>query len=175
MIRPLIFLTLLLLVCLSCASAEDTFRLQPSCGPNDVQFEVRPAKIATENPAPDKAHVYIIELFRKPLFEMRDITMRVGLDGSWIGAVRRNLYISTLVSPGEHHLCVQWQSTFKSYTKIGAFASFTANADQQYYFRIEMLYPGGLKLEKIDPDEAKFLLSRCKCKLATSTPKHSSE
>jgi hypothetical protein len=106
---------------------------------------------------------------------MRDITMRVGLDGSWIGAVRGNLYIANSVSPGEHHLCVQWQSTFKSYTEKAAFASFTANANQQYYFRIEILYPGGLKLETINPDEAKFLLSRCKCNVARSTPKYSPE
>ena len=110
-IRPLIFVNLLLLAYPCCASAKDISRLQPSCGPNDVQFEVRPATTETESSAEsDKAHVCVIELFRRPLFEMRHITMRVALDGSWIGAVRRNLYIGSSVSPGEHRLCVQWQS-----------------------------------------------------------------
>jgi hypothetical protein len=150
-------------------------RLMPSCGPGDVKFEVHPSKKDPEHePSADKAVLYVLESFTKPIFEMRDVTMRVGVDGRWVGAVRMNYFIRVVLPAGEHHLCVQWQSAFKTYTQKGAFAEFDSSANQQYYFRIRLLYPGGLQLEPLNSDEAQFLFSHHKYRLAVSRARNHS-
>jgi hypothetical protein len=99
---------------------------------------------------------------------MRDIIMRVGVDGRWVGAVRRNYYIRVVLPAGEHHLCVQWQSAFKTYTQKVAFDRFDSSANGQYYFLVRLLYPGGLQVERLNPDEAHFVFSHQKYRLAVS-------
>ena len=52
------------------------------------------------------------------------LTTKVALDGAWIGANHSNSYLAFAVAPGERHLCVNWQSHFRSHVKrfrTGAF------------------------------------------------------
>ena len=38
-------------------------------------------------------------------------TVRIGMDGAWVGADKRDSYFVLDVSPGLHHLCASWQSS----------------------------------------------------------------
>jgi len=63
-------------------------------------------------PEAGKALVYIFEdMVHGP-------TMRVGLDGAWIGANKGKSYFFFSVHPGDHQVCTNWQSgTFKKTAK----------------------------------------------------------
>ncbi len=75
-----------------------------ACGPTDVKFDVKPDQ---PQPLPEmpsgKALVYVIGDVGQSPYGW--ITIRVGLDGSWIGANHGNSNFSFSVLPGEHHLC----------------------------------------------------------------------
>lgn len=47
-------------------------------------------------------------------------TVKVGVDGAWVGAMHGNSYIFFSVSPGEHHACVNRQSGFLTNPPINA-------------------------------------------------------
>jgi len=99
--------------------------------------------------------------------ELSRPTLRVGVDGAWVGAAKGNSYISFSVDPGEHHVCTNWQSRWTRFSKKAAFAGFTAEAGNSYYFRARITEVGGsggasnfyLDLEPLNKDEGKFLLA----------------
>ena len=128
-----------------------------SCGSAGVNFDVRKTTAKPSDTAETtKAHLYVIEVFRKPSFEFfLDPTIKVGIDGKWVGATRSKSYLVTAIEPGEHHLCVDWQSIEK---RLPALASFNAEAGKSYYFRARIMYPGGLDLQHLDPDEGQLLI-----------------
>jgi hypothetical protein len=152
--------TALVLLFVSSATAQEhkANRIQPSCGPGEIQFEVRTSKGRTDSDIEaGKARVYIVEVFAKYPFEFHRPILRIGLNGTWVGATRGNSYFDFSVGPGEHHLCVQWQS--RSLWREAAFASFTAETGKKYYFRARITHHVGLDLEKVDRDEGQFLVS----------------
>jgi hypothetical protein len=165
-------LTLVLFVAAS-AFAQNTAPAQArtACGPLTAQFE---AQAAAGQPAtqlePGKALVYIAEDFRKAPGEIGNPTLRIGMDGAWVGATRANSYLSFTVEPGEHHLCTSWQSRRQRLSKLAAFAGFTAEPGKVYYFRERITYSstGGniatmnLDLEPVNPDEGQFLVASYK-------------
>jgi len=140
---------------------------ESACGPANVNFDAQ----ASTNKPPEKmetgkAIVYVTEVFQKAPGEMGNPTLRVGLDGTWMGATRSNSYVSFSVNPGEHHLCTNWQSHFKRLSREAAFTSFTAEAGKRYYFRARVTYNSAyngtsmsLDLEPINPDEGQFLVA----------------
>jgi uncharacterized protein DUF2846 len=144
---------------------------QGSCGSKDAQFEVKEVKTVSGQPIaqaePGKALVYVSEVFKKAPGELGNPTIRIGLDGNWVGAVRGNSYFSFSVDPGEHHLCTHWQSRFKRLAREAAFTRFNAEAGKAYYFRARITYQsayGGaatmsLDLEPINDDEGKYLVA----------------
>ena len=141
---------------------------EAACGPNEVSFETETVK---DQPVAQvetgKAQVYVIEVFDKVVGELSRPTLRVGLDGSWVGANKGDSYISFPVDPGEHHLCTNWQSHWKRFSKQAGFAGFTAEPGKLYYFRARIVEHGGsvgassfsLDLEPVDNDEGKFLVA----------------
>lgn len=145
--------------------AQETSRAS-SCGPADVKFHVRKTSATPSDTADTtRAHVYVIEVFRKPSFEFfLDPTLKVGIDGKWVGATRSKSYLVTAVEAGEHHVCVAWQSIEK---RLPALASFNAEAGKSYYFRARIMYPGGLDLQRLDPDEGQLLVSHSSLSLST--------
>lgn len=161
-------LTLVLLV--ASAFAQNTTRtpVQSACGPLNAQFD---AQLAASQPAvqsePGKALVYVAEDFRRAPGEIGNPTLRVGMDGTWMGATRENSYLAFTVEPGEHHLCTSWQSHLQRLSKLVAFAGFTAESGKVYYFRERITYSsygGGaatmnLDLEPVNPDEGQFLVA----------------
>jgi hypothetical protein len=148
----------------------------PGCGPANQKFEVKTdsGQHPVTQPEPGKAVIYVIQDDR--YFESHPRpTTRVGVDGSWVGAMRSNSYLQTSIEPGEHHLCASWQS----FVGIGmgmkvAALHFTAESAESYYFVVKDKWlrdhgPGDIKFEALDSDEGQLLAS--KSAFSTSYPK----
>jgi hypothetical protein len=172
-------LTLVLLLSVSAFAQNATSaQAQTACGPLDAQFDAHAAASQPAvQPEPGKALVYVAEDFRKAPGEIGNPTLRVGMDGAWLGATRKDSYLAFTVEPGEHHLCTKWQSRWQRLSKLVAFAGFTAEPGKVYYFRERITYSstGGnsatmnLDLEAVNPDEGQFLVASYKP--STSHPK----
>src|SRR5271169_2268117 len=110
-----------------------------ACAAANTNFDVKtiaPDTKLEQAPEPGKALVYVVE----DIGEENEclggrITVRVGLDGAWVGANKGNSHFSFSVSPGEHHLCSNWQSSLARYAAHHALANFVAEAGRTYYFR----------------------------------------
>lgn len=159
-------LTLILLLATS-AFAQTAADHQTACGPADAKFDAQATIQTAAQPEPGKALVYVAEDFRKVLGEISNPTLRVGMDGAWLGATRENSYLAFTVEPGDHHLCTSWQSRWHRLSKLAAFAGFTAEAGKVYYFRERITYAstGGnsasmnLDLEPLNRDEGQYLVT----------------
>jgi hypothetical protein len=136
-----------------------------ACGPMSVQFDAKANKSKHNVPQAQagKALVHVIEVFQKPSNQFADPTIRVGLDGAWVGASRSNTYLSFYVDPGEHHLCTSWQSMLKRLSQNVALAPFTAEAGKSYYFRARVLELENkvftLELDPLNADQGQYLAS----------------
>lgn len=125
-------------------------------------------------PESGKALVYVAEDFPKFGEVIGAPTIKVGLDGSWVGATHGASYISFTVNPGEHHLCINWQSSLGRLSRLVAFAHLVAEPGKTYYFRTRAIYSSYaanmyLDLDAIDPDEGEYLVASSQ--LSTSHPK----
>jgi hypothetical protein len=132
-----------------------------ACGPENVRFKVTLEKShpSPSKPEPGKATVVFIQDFGEQKFGIGvHVTARVGVDGSWVGAIRDNSYSSVFLDPGERHICVD--------ARTGLFAlplelaHFTAEAGKMYYFRWRYLSIGGLLLAPVDSDEAEYQITQ---------------
>lgn len=140
-----------------------------SCGPSQVKFDVKldNAQHSLGQPEPGKALVYVIEVFRRPPGELGTPTIRVGLNGAWVGANHGASYLSFSVDPGEHHLCTNWQSVFKRLSDQHSLTSFTAEAGKTYFFRVQTHVESEGKasqiwyidLQPVNADEGKYLIA----------------
>jgi hypothetical protein len=88
------FLSLLLLPSTVSAFAQNASisAAESACGPRGAQFIVKISpddQHATVQPDPGKALVYVIE--DQKFKTVRDVTARVGVDGTWVGANRATL------------------------------------------------------------------------------------
>jgi hypothetical protein len=77
--------------------------------------------------------VYVIGSFLGE--SLAEPTVKVGVDGAWVGANKGDSYVFTSVAPGEHHMCVNWQSGILTPSGLFAMANFTAETGKTYYFR----------------------------------------
>lgn len=151
------------------AFAQDTpspAASQGACGPKEVRFDAQTSPGKPISLEQGKALVYVSEVFKKVPGEIGNPTIRVGLDGVWMGATRANSYISFSVDPGEHHLCTNWQSHLKRLSREASFTNFTAEAGKTYYFRARISYQSwgeatvmSLDLDPINPDEGQYLVA----------------
>lgn len=147
---------------------------QGPCGAESLRFDVdRVPGNPSAQAEPGKAVVYISEVFKKAAGEWGDPTLRIGLDGDWVGAVKGNSYFSFSVGPGEHHLCMKWQSHFKRLSREAAFTVLTAEAGKLYFFRALVTYDLGpdyghnganvtgmsITLDPISSDEGHYLVA----------------
>ena len=140
--------------------AQDPLASNGGCGPDEGQYDVSTSKSRpTAQPEPGRALVYVIEDIE------RGPTMRVGLDGSWIGANKGKSYFFFPVDPGDHQLCTKWQSNVfkKTAERIGSATALKAEAGKVYYFRIQVYErserDSTVKLEPVEPAEGQFLVS----------------
>jgi hypothetical protein len=168
----------LVLLLTGLAYAQDAPQAPAACGPLDAKFDAQAetGRLAAQL-EPGKALVYVAEVFTKAPGEIGNPTLRVGMDGAWLGATRTKSYLAFSVEPGEHHLCTSWQSHLKRLSKLAAFAGFNAEPGKVYYFRERVTYSsygGGsanmnLDLEPVNPDEGQYLVASYKP--STSHPK----
>ena len=145
---------------------------QTACGPMDVKFHVKMDD--SQQPVlkiqPEKAMVYIIEDQR--FKAAKEVTVRIGLDGAWVGATRGNSYLSLPVEPGEHHLCADMMPGLISSGRLVSLFGLTAEAGKVYYFRARTT--GGpssaldrngaddtmsIDLDLVNSDEGRFLVA----------------
>jgi hypothetical protein len=146
------------------------------CGPNEVEFNVKTDKNRhpTSQPEAGKALVYVFDSVKlDPGWNIGTVTLRIGLDGNWVGANQGDSYFYFPVDPGEHRVCAQWQSTFGRLSKLASAASLTAEAGQVYYLRAiadaRSHDRGAVRLEPLDPAEALILMGTSA--FSTSQPK----
>jgi hypothetical protein len=86
----------------------------------------------------------------------------VGLDGAWVGANQGSSYFFFTAEPGEHHLCVNWQSWIGFKSRAFAMANFTAEPGGVYYFRSRVIFTRQDYIFDLDPlnsDQGKFLVA----------------
>jgi hypothetical protein len=150
---------------------------ESACGANTTKFDVKGdgTQHPTPQPEPGKALVYVIEdlgecpgcintnSFGSFFNDVDNAVTKVGMDGAWIGANRGSSYIFFAADPGEHHLCMNWQSRLQSRARAFAMANFTAEAGKTYYFR-ERVFPGHsgdyvFELGPVNSDEGKYLVA----------------
>lgn len=153
--------------------------LPDACGSADVKFDVKTAKASTpaQAPASGQAQLVFIETLHKPGNVLVKPTIRVGLDGSWAGALKGSSYFSVLVPSGEHHLCVSWQSHFGTFRK-NLFAKSVALEPGKTYFleyKADLIATDGgaqpvTDFDFIDADQGKFFMKSYPVATWTTNP-----
>lgn len=153
------------------------------CGPDKVKFDVKldRSQHSLSDPEPGKALVYVVEVFQRPPAEWGTPTIRVGLNGKWMGANHGTSYLLFPVDPGENHICANWQSVQRQLSHQHALSSFVAEAGKTYFFRVQTRFEtyaqGGLHpeslwtfdLQPINSDEGKGFIAASP--LSISQPK----
>jgi hypothetical protein len=162
-------LLLLLGLLASSAVAQDRASIAAvpaACGPFGINFDAKREQAQPIfEPESGKALVYIVQ-------DYGSLTIKVGLDGAWIGANHGISHFSFSVPPGEHHLCANWQSKIANYSSRYSLANFTAVPGTIYYFRTRVWISQTTLFFDIDPlnsDEGRYLATTTA--LAVSHPK----
>ena len=139
----------------SLANAQDKAAIsaaEAACGPRSVAFKIEADKSQHPTPAPDagKALIYVVQ--------KDDATTRVGVDGKWLGAIRRRTYFTASIDPGQHHLCAIGRIGIWSHVSL---RELNAKPGETYYFATEYgeLIPDLYALHPVDPDEGKWLVA----------------
>jgi hypothetical protein len=157
-------IALVLLLLAASAFAQDQSAVATAaCGAKDTSFDVKLDKSqhTLEEPEPGKARVYFVQDIGVMSCLGSCATMKIGMDGAWVGANQHNSYFSLSVEPGEHHLCANPQAHFQA-GRLVALVHFTAEAGKVYYFRTRLLGSENQLLfdfEPIDSDEARYLIA----------------
>ena len=147
------------------------------CGPDNMQFEVKIDKheVYEVQPKPGLALVYMFEEEKQDPGSLPVLaaTIRIGVDGQWIGANHGKSHLIFAVTPGQHNLCANWQSSLKKLSALASAASLTAEPGKFYYFITKVDErehdKPSVRLEPVDPAEAKLLLASTS--LSNSRPK----
>jgi hypothetical protein len=136
---------------------------EAACGPKTVKFSA--VQDATQHPTPQpetgKALVYLVQDIGEIHCSGCALT-KAGLDGSWVGANQGSSYFFFAVAPGEHHLCVNWQSVLDVRSRAFAMLNFTAEEGKTYYFRERFIFQKteySFTLEPTNSDEGKYLVA----------------
>jgi hypothetical protein len=130
-----------------------------ACGAGNVEFDVKTDKSQhpTLEPETGKAVVYVIAGI--PREAIIHLTVRVGLDGVWVGANQESSYFAFPVDPGVHHICARVQSSASVSAQLISLHRLTAEAGRVYYFRIATDNKGySLVLQPVDEDEGQYLV-----------------
>jgi len=137
--------------------------LKIACGSDAVKFNVRSSEgRPPAQPEPGKALVYVVEQYERPGNELGTPTVRVGLDGAWVGANRGTSHLFFPIEAGEHHLCSDWQSAPFWIGARVSLTSLTAEPGQTYYFRARVMESSPsvwtLDLDPVNSDEGRLLV-----------------
>jgi hypothetical protein len=141
---------------------------ESACGPSNIQFAIKTNnnEHRFSQPDPGKALVYVVE--DQKFKVVNDVTARVGIDGTWVGANRGNSYFSFSVEPGKHHFCTDWVSGFLPNGRLVSLTSVTAEAGAIYYLRIRTSASptsgkagagASIDLDLVNEDEGRLLVA----------------
>jgi hypothetical protein len=86
-------------------------------------------------------------------------TVRIAMDGAWIGATRGDSWFSVSAPPGAHRLCAALQTSL--YSPLPELAHVTVERGKIYYFRTRLLDFGQfdmLELNPVDSDQGQYLV-----------------
>jgi Protein of unknown function (DUF2846) len=142
-----------------------------ACGSENVSFKVKldESQHTLVQPDPGKARIYFIH-DAGTSNTLGYPTVKVAIDGAWVGAHHGNSYFSVSVEPGEHHACVTLQSSLVA--QRVELAHFTAEAGKIYYYRTQLVTSRSVELLELDPidsDQGKYLVASFG--LSISSPK----
>ena len=142
-----------------------------ACGNERVSFKVKldESQHPLAQPDPGKARVYFIH-DAGTNNTLAYPTVKVAIDGAWVGAHHGNSYFSISVEPGEHHVCVTLQSSLVA--QRVELAHFAAEAGKIYYYRTQLVTSRSVELLELDPvdsDQGKYLIASFP--LSVSSPK----
>jgi hypothetical protein len=132
-----------------------------ACGLENVSFKVKLDQSQHTLAQPDsvKARVYFFQNAGTS-HTLRYPTVKLAIDGAWVGANHGNSYFSVSVAPGEHYGCVNLQSSIVD--QRVELAHFTAEAEKIYYYRTRLVTSRSvvfLELDPIDSDQARYLIA----------------
>jgi hypothetical protein len=133
-----------------------------ACGPKSVKFAVKEdtsGQILAQ-PEPGKALIYFVQELGAGNCLGACVT-RIGLDGTWAGALKHNAYFSVSVDPGEHHACMNIQSG-SPLGKLVAFVHVSAEAGKTYYIGTQAFVRTSatrLEMRPLDIDQAQHLIA----------------
>ncbi|MGA9981297.1 MAG: DUF2846 domain-containing protein [Candidatus Sulfotelmatobacter sp.] len=158
---------LIVIVIFLAASAfgqQKSVALAAACGPKSTSFNVKldESQHTLAQPEPGKALVYFVQDIGEVNCFGGCLTTKIGLDGTWVGAIQHNAYFSVSVNPGEHHVCANPQSHVGWISRRVGLAHFTAEAGKVYYFRTRGFIGGNqllFDLDPVDSDQAKYFIS----------------
>lgn len=141
MFKTLLFVLFLAVPALAQAQDPSTQGLpETGCGPDKIEFDVKVDKKQhpTGQAEPGKTLIYVFDDEKRDPHSayLSDVTVKIGVDGAWMGATRYQSYFFFPVSAGDHRLCAGWQSKLQRNEKIRAAASFSADAGKTRYFRV---------------------------------------
>jgi hypothetical protein len=165
-----------LFLCVSLALAVEARAtvLPDSCGDDKVRFSVstEASQYAPAVPDSGKAQIIFVENSDRPLLGNR--TVRVGVDGAWVGANRGNSYFALTVEPGVHHICASWQAAKRAFVRTIDAVSITTEPGGVYYVAAQFNSSGykdanmNLALSQLNEDQGRYRVKAWK--LATATP-----
>jgi hypothetical protein len=89
------------------------------------------------------------------------------MNGSWFGALEPTSYSFFSNPPGDHRVCVAFQSGLKQLFETAAAASLRAEQGNVHYLRV-LGAKNGLLLKPVDPVEGPLLLESADLSTATS-------
>jgi len=139
------------------------------CGAAETQFKTENGA-AGDSEAPeaaDRATVYVIEVYNiNDKGHFNRPTLRVGMDGAWMGATKGFSFLRFAAESGERHVCARWQSRFNSLAQQVSLLNFKAEAGRTYYLRVQINVEGAsegsavsIDLQPVSEDEGRFLVS----------------
>ncbi len=136
--------------------------MAPACGDMNVSMAVKlsNANQTVAEPEPDKAEIYFIQDTGLGT-TLAYPTTKIGIDGKWVGANKKDSYFSVPVDPGEHHLCAAIQSSYlRNDIEL---AHLTTEAGKVYYYRTRIIMskdgPVYLGFVPVDSDEAQYMIA----------------
>jgi hypothetical protein len=146
--------------------------LPDSCGDDKITYQVKTEKGKTVPPVPaeGKAEIIFIERENQMVTPFHYATVRLGMDGAWVGANYDNSYFAVSVAPGTHHLCANWQSTLQKVKNTTDVTSFTAQPGKVYYLAAQLTVSGGgeggptttFSLSQVNEDKGNWWLKTSK-------------
>jgi len=136
------------------------------CGAPETEFTLKVDKKSHPLPQAEPGKATVVVFAQLGSACLGCAIVKMGIDGSWVGALEHTSYSFFPIPPGDHRVCVALQSSLKRISEMAAAASLTAEAGNVYYLRV---LPGNNKLllKLVDPAEGPLLIKSAGLSIAT--------